>query len=67
MDWEPLPSASSSRTTAAYDFGPQRFFPPVKPSGLEDVFERGLRMQDRGEERRGEEGGKASWWTRWVT
>ncbi|KAM0746465.1 hypothetical protein T439DRAFT_329895 [Meredithblackwellia eburnea MCA 4105] len=61
MDWEPL----TPKTGAEFTFGPQRFFQPVKASGLEDLFEKRLRFKP-GEETLGSRvGERRSWWSRW--
>lgn len=67
MDWEPLPEKPDR---GSFTFAPQRFFAPVQPSGLDDIFARGLRVDDGGgEEMEGvkevEGGGERKGWFGW--
>lgn len=60
MDWEP-----AVRAREEIVLGPQRFFAPVKPSGLEDIFEKGLRMVD-GDDMAVDGKERKRWWKEWV-
>lgn len=73
MDWDPIPPSSglsSPEKGWSGALAPQRLFAPQKFSGLEEVFEKSLRVGEGGPEvgktGRGGTATTRSWWSRFV-
>lgn len=68
-----VPSASAAHrlrqasTYTDFQLGPQRFWEPQKPTGLEDVFGRAVSLNDRPQQDQAERQGDASAkWSKWL-
>lgn len=72
MDWSPIhPARRSQRRLNSVrnddvSLRPQRFFAPEDPTGLENLFEKTIKLADDDFVRREEERRKRGGWRRWV-
>lgn len=47
MDWSPTPDMATSRSHQDFQLGPQRFFEPLKNTGLEEMLDKTLALGER--------------------